>query len=211
MQLILKNIIPRYLESQTESEIWNKVVAVTKGEHLHVVAPSGKGKSTLVHYIYSLRKDYTGEILLNNENIKNLPVEKLSFLRQQQLSIVFQDLRLFPDLTVRENIELKRRLRPFHTSSGIQAMAARLSIENKLGQKTGTCSYGEQQRVAIIRALMQPFDFLLLDEPFSHLDEENRHSAMELIFEECEKRKASMIFADLKKLDLLANVTCLLL
>jgi len=70
--------------------------------------------------------------------------------------------------------------------------------------------YGEQTTRCIIRALMQPFDFLLLM-AFSHLDEENRHSAMELIFEECEKRKASMIFADLKKLDLLANVTCLLL
>ncbi|MEO6905114.1 MAG: ATP-binding cassette domain-containing protein, partial [Ginsengibacter sp.] len=80
-------------------------------------------------------------------------------------------------------------------------MASRLGIETKLDQLAKTCSYGEQQRIAIIRALMQPFDFLLLDEPYSHLDEANREKAMELIYEECTKRNAAMVFADLKPLE----------
>ena len=80
-------------------------------------------------------------------------------------------------------------------------MASRLGIKNKLNKTAKTCSYGEQQRIAIIRSLLQPFDFLLLDEPFSHLDDANRLKAFELIKEECEHRKASMIFADLKRLD----------
>ena len=67
-----------------------------------------------------------------------------------------------------------------------------------------TCSYGEQQRVAIIRALQQPFDFLLMDEPFSNLDDANRKKAMELIEEEVSKRNASIILADLKRLDFFA-------
>ena len=82
-------------------------------------------------------------------------------------------------------------------------MARRLGIESKLNQQAKTCSYGEQQRIAIIRSLMQPFDFLLLDEPYSHLDDVNRKKAMDLIYEECEKRGAAMVFADLKPLDLL--------
>ena len=80
-------------------------------------------------------------------------------------------------------------------------MASRLGIQNKLQQLCGTCSYGEQQRIAIIRALQQPFQYLLLDEPFSNLDEVNRQKAMELIQEEATARKASIILADLKKID----------
>ena len=84
-------------------------------------------------------------------------------------------------------------------------MSARLGIENKLNRLAKTCSYGEQQRIAIIRSLMQPFDFLLLDEPFSNLDENNRIKAFELINDECKLRNASMIFADLKQLDFLSG------
>ena len=92
-------------------------------------------------------------------------------------------------------------LHPYHPPEKIDEMAAKLGIETKLMQQAQTCSYGEQQRIAIIRALMQPFDFLLLDEPYSHLDENNRKKAMELIYEECDQRNAAMIFADLKPLD----------
>jgi putative ABC transport system ATP-binding protein len=110
---------------------------------------------------------------------------------------------LFEDQTVRENIDIKRILDPYYPPGKITEMTQRLGVENKLNQMAKTCSYGEQQRVAIIRALMQPFDFLLLDEPYSHLDETNRKKAMDLIYEECEKRGAAMIFADLKALDFL--------
>jgi ABC-type lipoprotein export system ATPase subunit len=112
---------------------------------------------------------------------------------------------LFTDQTARENIELKRQLNPYHPAQKIDEMAKRLGIANKLNRLAKTCSYGEQQRIAIIRSLMQPFDFLLLDEPFSNLDENNRNKAFELIDEECKQRNASMIFADLKVLDFFTN------
>ncbi|HSN10459.1 MAG TPA: ATP-binding cassette domain-containing protein, partial [Hanamia sp.] len=128
-----------------------------------------------------------------------------SSFRQNKVSIIFQDLRLFENQTAKENIEIKRILDPYHKPEAITEMAKRLGIEKKLNQLAKKCSYGEQQRIAIIRALMQPFDFLLLDEPYSHLDDENRKKAMELIYEECEKRNAAMIFADLKALDFLKD------
>ena len=81
-------------------------------------------------------------------------------------------------------------------------MAGRLGIHNKLNKYSKTCSYGEQQRIAIIRSLQQPFDFLLLDEPFSHLDDNNRKKAMELMEEEATERGATIILADLKASDL---------
>ncbi len=203
MQILLQQIIPTYFEKQqiSGSEIWGKNITFTKGEHVHIVAPSGSGKTSLIHFLYGLRKDYEGTILYEMENIKNFSLEKFSTSRQKNLSIVFQDLRLFTDQTVRENIELKRQLNPYHPAGKIDEMANRLGIANKLNRLAKTCSYGEQQRIAIIRSLMQPFDFLLLDEPFSNLDEVNRSKAFTLIEEECKQRNATMLFADLKELD----------
>lgn len=205
MQIQLREVTPHYIEKEkrSASQIWDQNLTINKGEHLHIVAPSGSGKTSLIHFIYGLRKDYSGDVYYGNTNIKNLSVEDLSSFRQNKISIIFQDLRLFEDQTVRENIDIKRILHPYYPPEKIAEMAQRLGVENKLNQLAKTCSYGEQQRVAIIRALMQPFDFLLLDEPYSHLDETNRKKAMELIYEECEKRAAAMIFADLKALDFL--------
>lgn len=207
MQILLQEVIPTYFEKEqvTGSEIWGKKIEFTKGEHVHIVAPSGSGKTSLIHFIYGLRNDYDGTISYQNDNIKNFSLEKFSTFRQKNLSIVFQDLRLFNDQTVRANIELKRQLGPFHPPQKIDEMAERLGISNKLTRLAKTCSYGEQQRIAIVRSLMQPFDFLLLDEPFSNLDEANRRKAFELIYEECKERNASMIFADLKLLDFFNN------
>lgn len=203
MQILLQEIVPGYFEKEqiSSSEIWGRNISFTKGEHVYIVAPSGSGKTSLIHFIYGMRKDYAGMISYGDENIKKFSLEKFSTYRQKNLSIVFQDLRLFNDQTVRANIELKRQLNPYHPPAKIDDMAGRLGIRNKLNRLAKTCSYGEQQRIAIIRALMQPFDFLLLDEPFSNLDEQNRMKAFELIAEECKERKASMIFADLKELE----------
>jgi ABC-type lipoprotein export system ATPase subunit len=203
MQIQLREVTPDYIEKEKRiaSQIWGQDISIKKGEHLHIVAPSGSGKTSLMHFIYGLRKDYSGSIFYDDTDIKNLSIERFSTFRQNKISIIFQDLRLFEDQTVKKNIEIKRILDPYHQPEEITEMAQRLGIENKLNQLAKTCSYGEQQRIAIIRALMQPFDFLLLDEPYSHLDEANRKKAMELIYEECGKRGAAMVFADLKPLD----------
>jgi putative ABC transport system ATP-binding protein len=79
----------------------------------------------------------------------------------------------------------------------IDSMAEELGISHILDQKAGLCSYGEQQRIAIIRALIQPFEWLFMDEPFSHLDIENTRKAVALIESECIKRKAGFIITDL--------------
>jgi ABC-type lipoprotein export system ATPase subunit len=205
MEIQLRNVIPENIEieKRKDSQLWTRNISIIKGEHLHIVAPSGSGKTSLIHFIYGLRKDYSGDIFYDDANIKKLSTESFSSFRQNKISIIFQDLRLFEEQTVKENIEIKRMLDPYYEWEKAAEMAERLGIETKLNQKVKTCSYGEQQRIAIIRSLMQPFDFLLLDEPYSHLDEVNRIKAMELIYEECEKRNAAMIFADLKPLDFL--------
>lgn len=203
MQIQLQKVVPTFIEEEkiNQSQIWNNTVVFNTGEKVEIVAPSGSGKTSLIHFLYGLRKDFNGNILYDNNSIANFDAEKFATYRQQNISIVFQDLRLFAEQTVVQNLEIKRQLNPYHTESKIAAMAKRLGIENKLGKLCKTCSYGEQQRIAIIRSLQQPFNFLLLDEPFSHLDENNRKKAMELMEEETALRKASIILADLKAIE----------
>ena len=120
-------------------------------------------------------------------------------MRQQQLSVIFQDLRIFEQLTAQENIELKRVMikQPYCTTEKVEEMAARLNVTHIMNQSGKTLSYGERQRIAIIRALVQPFEWLVMDEPFSHLDDENARRAAALITEECRARNAGFILTDL--------------
>ncbi len=202
MQLQLQNIIPTPLKDkllQRDSGVWNKQLQFNDGEYIKIKAPSGTGKTTLVHIIYKLRKDFEGKVLLDDKNILLIKADELALLRQQNISIIFQDLRLFPNLTARENIELNRVLQqPLYESNVIDAMAEQLGITSILNQKAALCSYGEQQRIAIIRALMQPFNWLIMDEPFSHLDKNNIDKAAALIGAECKKRNAGFILTDLE-------------
>jgi ABC-type lipoprotein export system ATPase subunit len=203
MNLHIDHILPTYFEEgrKASSEIWGKDLRFDKGEFIKIVAPSGSGKTSLMHFLYGLRNEYNGQIFYDDRQVSKLAMEDMAHYRKEELSIVFQDLRLFPDHTVEENIEIKRQLKPFHPPEKIAEMTERLGIGSKMRSKIRTCSYGEQQRVAIIRSLMQPFDFLLLDEPFSHLDNRNSEMAMELMLEEARARGAAIIFADLERID----------
>jgi putative ABC transport system ATP-binding protein len=202
MQIRLQKVLPDFFEEKKvgDSQVWNKTVSFSKGENIHIMAPSGRGKTTLIHFLYGLRNDYKGHISYDSTDIRGFDAEQFSIWRKQHISIVFQDLRLFPEQTVFQNLEIKRSLFPFPGENNIGSMVERLGIESKLHKLCKNCSYGEQQRIAIIRALQQPFDFLLLDEPFSHLDDLNRIKAMELMEEESKKRNATIILADLREI-----------
>lgn len=203
MTIELQSLVPIPLKEKfttRTSSIWNANITFDEGERVKVVAPSGTGKTTLMNIIYKVRCDYEGTVTWGNRNIRGIAGDELAQYRQQKLSVVFQDLRLFDNLTARENIELNRVLqKPFYESPKIDEFAEALGITHILNQKAGICSYGEQQRIAIIRSLMQPFEWLLMDEPFSHLDNANAQKAANLIADECTKRNAGFILTDLEE------------
>ncbi|MES2005111.1 MAG: ATP-binding cassette domain-containing protein [Bacteroidota bacterium] len=201
MTIEIDHIIPIPLKDrflQRTSDVWNTHLQLEPGAFVKIKAPSGTGKTTLIHLLYKLRHDYEGNISFDHKSITAYKDDELALLRQQKISVIFQDLRLFPNLTARENIELKRILQsPLYEKEVIDEMAAELGITHILNQEAGLCSYGEQQRIATIRALVQPFEWLIMDEPFSHLDIGNIEKAVRLIEAECRKRKAGLIITDL--------------
>ncbi len=196
----LEHLVPLPLQEQdhSHSQVWDRdSVEFESGQHYLVVAPSGHGKTSLLAVLYGLRKDYGGSLILDNQDAGSLKEGQWTRLRKEKLAFVFQGLELFADLTALENIQLKNRISNYHTEAEIRDIAIHLGIGDFLGRKAGIMSFGQQQRVAIIRALCQPFKFLLADECFSHMDQENSQIAYELISEECRKQKAGLILTSL--------------
>ncbi|GAB4126375.1 MAG: ATP-binding cassette domain-containing protein [Raineya sp.] len=199
MTIRFENIVPAPLEGvlSPQTEIWQKDISFTPTKSYQVYSPSGKGKSSFLHIIYGLRNDFSGKLWLNEQDASNLQADDWAKMRQETFSIVFQDLRLFLHLTAWENLLVKAALYPQNKEKELKEQAEFLGVAHVLHKPTFTLSYGERQRFAIIRALIQPFRWLLLDEPFSHLDEENIDKATQLISQKIKENSASMIMTSL--------------
>ncbi len=189
------------LEQDTSgSEVWEAdSLLLEQGLSYVVEAPSGRGKTSLLSVIYGIRTDYQGLVSIDDRDIVSFSSKEWSQIRKGKLSFIFQGLELFDDLTALENIRLKNRITAYHSEERIMEMAMMLGIDPFLQRKAGILSFGQQQRVAIIRALCQPFDFLLADECFSHMDRDNSLTAYQLIRAECEARGAGLILTSLNE------------
>ncbi len=180
------------------SAIWNaERIIFEQGKSYLVEAPSGKGKTTLLSTLYGIRRDYRGTVALDGQDIRELKINDWPRIRQKRISYIFQGLELFDDLTARENILLKNSLTRQLPEKEIESMAEMTGIAPFLDRKAGLLSFGQKQRVAIIRALCQPFEFLLADECFSHIDQANSLNAFELLTTVCSRQGAGLIFTSL--------------
>ncbi|MFK7750645.1 MAG: ATP-binding cassette domain-containing protein [Kordia sp.] len=196
MTIQIQEIIPTYF-TPTSSEVWSKVFSLQAGEKYLVKAASGSGKSSFFNFLYGLNNKFTGSILFDDTDITSLAESEWTQLRREKISIVFQGLRLFPELTAMENVQLKNQLTKHKTEAEILAYMKRLDVDKLAYKKAETLSYGQQQRIAIVRALCQPFELLLLDEPFSHIDAVQIDNATTLILDEITQRNATLVIASL--------------
>lgn len=199
MKIELNHVVPFPLKGihDEKSQIWNTVAVFDTAKMYKVSAPSGKGKSTFLHAIYGLRTDYEGDVQIEGKKIADFSPLEVSNLRKDDFSIIFQDLRLFLDLSARENLLVKSSLYERDLDADIMSMCDAFGITRLLDKECKFLSYGERQRVAIVRALIQPFSWLLMDEPFSHLDEGNIKIACDLIKNKCETNKAGFVLVSL--------------
>lgn len=199
IQLI--HTLPNVFQCRTDivSDIWNQDVTFEKGKLYLVEANSGTGKSSLCSYIYGYRHDYQGQILFDGEDIRKYSVARWTDIRKQHFALLWQELRMFPELTAWENVEIKNKLTGHQTKEQILTWFEMLGIADKLNAKMGRISFGQQQRVALIRALCQPFDFLFVDEPISHLDDANSAIMGQIMVEEAKKQGAGIIATSIGK------------
>ena len=181
------------------SDIWEQDVTFEKGGLYLLEANSGKGKSTFCSYILGYRNDYNGQVLFDGADTRSLKVADWVDIRTRHLSYLFQELRLFPELTAFENVEIKNKLTGFKTRKQIIKWFDMLGIGDKVDAKIGHMSFGQQQRVAMLRALVQPFDFILADEPISHLDDTNSNIMGELMMSEAKAQGAGVIVTSIGK------------
>ena len=197
----LRQTLPQVFADRDKqiSDIWHQDFVFEKGKYYLIVADSGTGKSSLCSYLYGYRDDYQGIICFDERNIRSLNRRDWTYLHRQSLSILFQELRLFPELTAFENVLLKNRLTDYKKKKELLALFEALGIADKTNELVGKLSFGQQQRVAFIRSLCQPMDFILLDEPISHLDESNANVMAQILAEEAERQGMGILVTSIGK------------
>lgn len=197
MLIELNQVIPEPIPKEMieRSEVWETQLQIEPKSFTLISAHSGKGKSTLLHLLYGLRKDFSGKVIMDGENIQKQTSSGWTSLRSTQIALLFQELKLFPKLCARENIELIPQIN-HNVPSGLE-MAKQLGMEGFLTKPVESLSFGQRQRIALIRTLRKPFKLLLLDEPFSHLDQENIDLASSLINEIARANQATVLLTSL--------------
>lgn len=197
----LQHVLPKVFVQRTDivSDVWLKDVTFEKERLYLVEANSGTGKSSLCSFIYGYRNDYEGKILFDEEDSRRYTISQWTEMRQRHFALLWQELRMFPELTAMENVEIKNKLTGFQKKDVIRGWFEQLGIADKMDAKIGQMSFGQQQRVAMIRTLCQPFDFVFVDEPISHLDDTNSAIMGDILITEAKRQGAGVIATSIGK------------
>lgn len=198
----LENVLPHVFSQQQgdlQSEVWLSDLKLEKGKKYLIEAQSGKGKSTFCSYLLGYRRDYSGSLKFDDVDTMTYRVSDWISVRRNHICMLFQELRLFPELTALENVQIKNRITQHTDRQTILSWFERLGIADKVDSKVGLMSFGQQQRVAMMRALVQPFDFIVADEPISHLDDHNSDIMAQLMLEEAGKQGAAVVVTSIGK------------
>jgi ABC-type lipoprotein export system ATPase subunit len=171
---------------------------VAKGERVAIVGPSGSGKTTLLNLISGISVPAAGGVNVDETNISGLDDRQRRNFRIRRIGAVFQQFELVDYLSVRENILL-----PYLITSALKMerlvyervdeLARQTGLTDKLGRRVRLLSQGEQQRVAICRALLPSPTLILADEPTGNLDPANKTRALDLLFEQCQLGELTLV------------------
>ena len=182
--MIVANSIKKNFE---EVEVLKGVdLRISKGELVAIVGPSGAGKTTLMQIVGSLMKSDSGNIIIDGVDINKLSPNKLAEFRNQKIGFVFQFHHLLPEFDAIENVMLPSLIAGESRSiakSKAMELLVRVGLENRMTHKPSQLSGGEQQRVAVARALINNPAVLLADEPTGNLDTHNRDELFKLLLD----------------------------
>ncbi|HEV7783387.1 MAG TPA: ABC transporter ATP-binding protein [Chitinophagaceae bacterium] len=161
-------------------------VEINKGEVVSIVGPSGSGKSTLLHILGTLDRADTGVVSMNNVSIHSLNGKKLAAFRNKHIGFVFQFHHLLPEFTALENVCIPGWLagrKKGEVKEKAEGLLNMLGLSHRMENKPNQMSGGEQQRVAVARALINNPDIVFADEPTGNLDSANAKELHQLFFD----------------------------
>jgi lipoprotein-releasing system ATP-binding protein len=196
--LSAKSLVKYFHEPQTFQVLKNISFEVKKGEFLSIMGKSGSGKSTLLYLLSTMDTDYTGEIEINGENLSNKDQNQLASFRNSNIGFVFQFHYLLPEFTALENVMLPALKQRKKSKEEIQEKALGhlhlFGLKDKASKKANKLSGGEQQRVAVARALINDPAIIMGDEPTGNLDSKNSQRVFD-IFRALAKERGQTIIA----------------
>jgi lipoprotein-releasing system ATP-binding protein len=161
-------------------------IEVHQGEIVSIVGPSGAGKTTLLHLIGTLEKPDGGSVFIQGMETRRLPSRQLASFRNSKIGFIFQFHHLLPEFTALENVMMPLLIAGKTTAEArhqSRQLLIRLGLEGRLMHKPSELSGGEQQRVAVARALVNHPAVILADEPSGNLDSDNSRNLHQLFFE----------------------------
>ncbi len=177
-----KNLHKQYTNSHKTVEVLKGVnLHLEKGEFIAIVGPSGSGKSTLLHLLGLLDKPTEGEIVLNGQNTIRMNHKELASTRNRTIGFLFQAHHLLPEFSALENVMMPALMAGVpkeEAATKATGLLEGFGLEHRLNHRPSELSGGEQQRVAMARALINDPDLLLADEPTGNLD---RSAGLELL------------------------------
>ena len=170
-------------------------LTIWKGEFASIIGSSGSGKSTLLKILGGLLPPTTGNVLLDGQDLYAMNAEQLAQVRRQKIGFIFQDFRLFPEYTVRDNILLPLLLDKREPDEEYLALLTRqLGLTALLQRQPTQLSGGQQQRAAIARALITRPAVVLADEPTGNLDHQNSVEVFRLLREAAAQQHQTVVY-----------------
>jgi putative ABC transport system ATP-binding protein len=156
---------------------------VNKGEFVAIIGPSGSGKSTLLGIIAGLDNPTSGQVLIDGIDITRMSEGQLAKVRNQKIGMVFQAFNLIPTLTAQENVEIPLYVGKHEGSASARAkeLLGLVGLSHRLGNRPTQLSGGEQQRVAVARAMATNPAIIIMDEPTGNLDQKNSENILQMI------------------------------
>jgi ABC-type lipoprotein export system ATPase subunit len=187
--LELKNITKTYQApsgSETRSVLDDLSLEVNAGESIAILGPSGSGKSTLLNIIGSLDKPTSGKVILDEQNLFDLDDNQLASLRNKKFGFIFQLHHLLPQCTVLENVLIptladSKQKEKVNFEERAMGLLKRINLESHADHRPAQLSGGEQQRVAVVRAMIHQPPLLLADEPTGSLDQSSAENLAQIL------------------------------
>ncbi len=166
---------------------------VQRGEKVFLCGPSGAGKTTLMYTLAGLEEPQQGKVFIGGEDIYALNLRRRALFRNKMMGFVFQNYMLMPELTALENASLATAISGTEATERVLSLIERVGLSHRLHHLPNELSGGEQQRVAIVRALVHDPAIIFADEPTGNLDSRNGNQILDLLFELAEESGKTLV------------------